>query len=63
MIQIILGVVLAVERHGFDIDILIAVVRGVDHQVVSILKMDRSLLEQRSAQHILGRTRSDRIES
>ena len=49
MIQIILSVVLAVERHGFDIDILIAVVRGIDHQVVSILKMDRSLLEQRSA--------------
>ena len=48
MIQIILSVVLAVERHGFDIDILIAVVRGIDHQVVSILKMDRSLLEQRA---------------
>ena len=63
MLQVVFGVLFPVERHRLDIDILVAILRRIDNQILPVLEMQDSFLEQGSTQYILRCSGSNRIET
>ena len=53
----------AVQGCTLDVDVLLIVVIGHDSEGIAVLERDDSLLEQRTADHILTRARSNRIDA
>lgn len=58
----VFGIILSVPHHRVDVDILFAVFRRFDGELLSVLEVQCGFSEQRSACHILVRSRADGVE-
>ena len=63
IVEIILGIVFTVVEHTLHINVFGAVVRSLNHHLITVFEIDGSLLKERSAEHILVACRAHRIES
>ena len=63
MYQIILRIVLAIHFHRRDVTVRLAIIVGLDHDLLAVFQIQRHAFEQRRPQDILVRTRTNRIEA
>ena len=63
MIQIILGVLVFVVSHRFDVAVFVTVIRSADNDFLTVFQRYDCLLEIRSADYVLIAARTNGIEA